>query len=301
MSLKDGNIDYLAEIVVSHMVANNKFDYDHLVIHMKGVFKRFFSKDFEKYIDRRNIDGEKECNIFLHREGIYDTLPEALFLSYSGQFFKDKEETIAEFRKHDAEEASARLFFKPIEQEYFKLRIHKEIFEQNFFYTPQGIEEFIDFFNLNSLELTDYQKSAMFFILPHIPKIAGNLDLIQTCFEIFIHEQVQITLDFCDEEIIGIGLNAQLNKSILGINSVLGEKLTDCRPMIKVEIGPLYNAENLHSFLFGNKKLVLDRLAELFFQADLDIKTEVLLEKEDGVFKFEEKQYDSILNYSTTI
>ena len=295
------NIDYLAEVIVSHMAANKKIDDNNLIVHLTGVFKRFFSKEVERIRFHKNQQEQDEWNIYIHREGMYDILPEGFFHSHSGKFFKTKKETLKEFARHRQEEKAARQFFLPLEQEFFKYRINKEQFEQDFFYSPEAIEEFVDFFNLNQLELNSYQKSALFFIVPHIPYIAGNLDLTQTCFEIILQESVSIETIYLPMEIKNDFENPALSKSTLDIDTLLGNTCMDYNPHLKITVGPLLNSNSLINFLAGRKKKVLDRLIELFIQADMNIITEYLLKDEDADFILNEEQYSSRLNYSTTI
>ena len=48
------NIDYLAEVIVSHLLAGKKADMSDVSIRLLGIFRRFFSKDVEKIISRSN-------------------------------------------------------------------------------------------------------------------------------------------------------------------------------------------------------------------------------------------------------
>lgn len=299
-STKD-NIDYLAELIVSHLIARNEADDSRIYTHYLGVFKRFFSRDIEKIEMHRNNIGEKEWTIYLNREGIYDLLPEGFFHSSSNKYFKDRKDTIEEFRRHRREEKNARLFFMPIEQEFFKLIVNKEVFEQNFYYSPETVQEFIDFFDLNHLVLNTYQKAVLFFILPHISKIAGNLKLTETCFEILLQEHVKINTLYQSSNSATYTHTYILGENLLGINSLIGNRLIDHNPQIIIEIGPLINSNLLISYISGMNLEIINRLVELFIQADLASQIKVFLNREDEMFLLEEKDYQSRLSYSTTI
>ncbi len=298
---KQENIDYLAEVIVSHLIANKNIDDSDICVHLLGVFKRFFSKDIEKMDIRRNGSGKQEWNLFLHREGFYDLLPEGFFHSSTRKYFKDRRETIEEFRIHRREEKSARQFFMPLEQEFFKHLVYKEIFEQNFYYAPETIQEFVDFYNLNQLNLNMYQKAALFFIMPYASMIAGRLDLTQTCFEIILQEKVHlkkhsspVAVTFQDE-IQSLGICS------LGKNTMLGNQFSDYNPQLLIEIGPLSESNLLLSFLYGTNKKVIEWLIRLFIQADLITNVLIILKKQDESFILGEEPYESRLNYSTFI
>jgi len=295
------NIDYLAELIVSHLLTVSGIDDANIYVHLMGIFKRFFSRDIEKTEVHKNDSGEEEWHIYLNREGIYDLLPEGYFHSHSNQYFKGRRETIEEFRLHKKEEKNARQLFMPLEQEFFYHLVQKEIFEQNYFYVPETIHEFIDFFNLEHLTLNMYQEASLFFILPHISKIAGNLELTETCFEIILQEQVKIKKIF---EPLALDLDNEvpvLNKSILGVNTLVGNVCIDNNPQLQIEIGPLQDSNSLKDFLNGSKYKLINRLIELFIQADLGSRIKVYLNEQDTAFILGEKEYEGRINYSTTI
>jgi hypothetical protein len=294
------NIDYLAEIVASHIMSNKKIKDSDIYVHFLGIFKRYFLKEVEK-IDIQNNEDGKECNVFVNKEGLYDILPEGFFHSSSAKYFKDIKETIEEFKIHKEEEKNGRRFFLPLEQEFFKYFVHKEIFEQNFFYAPETVEEFIDFFDLDKLELNIYQKASLFFILPHISKIAGNISLTETCFMIILQEPIKIEKIYTPLVIKTDMHFSALGKPLLGYNSLIGDSYIDYNPGIMIKIGPLINSNALMSFLCGTKRRVLIRLMDLFMQADVRTSVQVLLNNRDRQFSFGERDYESRLNYSTYI
>ena len=295
------NIDYLAEFVVSYLLESKGIDDKKVYMHYQGIFKRFFSRDVEKTEIHKNSLGEKEFHIYLNREGLYDLLPEGFFHGHSAKYFKDRLETIAEFRQRKKEEKNARQFFIPLEQEFFQYWLNKELFEQNYFYAPETIQEFIEFFGLNNLSLSMYQKASLFYILPYISKIAGNLELTQACFEIILQEHVQIRkcYEVLKEE-TGIKL-PELNNCSLGVNSLLGNTCIDNNLQLIIEVGPLSDSNKLLSYLQGEQRKLIDRLIELFIQADLTTHVTILLNKQDEPFILGEQEYESRLNYSTTI
>jgi hypothetical protein len=295
------NIDYLAEVIVSHLLAGKKSDMSGVSIRLLGIFRRFFSKDVEKIMSRSNTLKEEEWEVFLHREGFYDLLPEGFFHTSTRKYFKDHNETIAEFRKHKEEEKIARKYFMPLEQEFYRHHINKEIFEQEFYFTPETIHEFIDFYNLNALDLNIYQKATLFFVMPYVSLIAGNLSLTETCFEIILQEKVRFKTQFSPIVKTYIEKVPDLNCVTLGKNSSLGYDVVDGNPQLLIEIGPLIKSDSLLSYLFGPDRKLIDWLVAFFIQADLTTCVRILLNKQDESFVFGEKNYESRLNYSTSL
>ena len=295
------NIDFLAEVIASQIVANEKISDSNICVHLMGVFKRFFSKDIQKIDVHRKSSGEGEWDLFLNREGFYDLLPEGFFHSYTRKYFKDRRETIEEFRMHRQEEKNARQFFMPLEQEFFRHLIQKEIFEQNFYYAPETIKEFIDFYHLNALDLNMYQKASLFFIMPYVSVIAGNFSLTETCFEIILQEKVQIKKSFPSVVKTYLGTTPDLGTITLGLDSSMGQDVIDVNPQILIEIGPIFKSEFLLNFLFGLNRKLVDWLIALFIQADLTTCMQIILKKQDEAFVMGEKNYESRLGYSTSL
>jgi hypothetical protein len=295
------NIDFLAEVIASHLVANEKVSDSNIYAHCLGVFKRFFSKDIERISVHKNDSGEQEWDLFLHREGFYDLLPEGFFHTHTRKYFKDRRETIEEFRMHRKEEKSARQFFKPLEQEFFRHLVHKEIFEQNFYYAPETIQEFIDFYHLNTLDLNMYQKASLFFIMPYASIIAGNLSLTETCFEIILQEKVRIKIQFTPVIKTYSGEVQNLGSFTLGLDSTLGQDVIDGNPQLYIEIGPLSEGNFLLDYLYGLNRKLIEWLIALFIQADLVTNVQIMLKKQDEAFVLGDRSFESRLNYSTSL
>lgn len=298
---REDHIDYLAELIVSQYIANNHINEDNVYFHCLGVFKRFFSQDVDKVLTRKNDKGEQVRDVYINREGIYDLLPEGLFHGHSHKQIKDRKETVQEFTQHKLEERSARQFFSPLEQEYYKLLVNKEIFEQNFYYAPETVSEFIDFFNLDHLGLNMYQQASLFFIIPHIPKITGNLGLTEACFEIILQEHVKFSDLINSVNPDPFVQSNSLFKSVLGVSSLCGSTQLNSIGGLLIEIGPLQESDSLIEYLNGDKIKLLNRLCDLFIQADIITQIRILLNETDEAFILGEESYRARLNYSTTI
>ena len=295
------NIDYLAEVIVSHLLSEKRADMASVVIRLAGVFRRFYSRDVEKIVPRSNDSSQKEWDVFVHREGLYDILPEGFFHTTSKKYFKDHQETIAEFHLHRIQEKNARQFFMPLEQEFYRHLIDKEIYEQDFYFSPESIREFMDFYNLNNLALNQYQKAALFFIMPFLSYIAGNLKLTETCFEIILQERVQIRQNQKMALRDYAGNVPLLNNSKLGFDSILGNTYSDGNSLLKIEIGPLLKSNDFMEYIMGPKRKLAEWLADLFIQADLYTEFRILLKHEDEAFVLTQRDYEGRLSYSTCI
>jgi hypothetical protein len=300
MNLND-NIDFLAEVVANNLMETEKLDDEHVFAHLLGSFQRFFTREVNRIEKRTSLSGEKEGHIFLHREGLYDLLPEGLFHGNTSTHFKDREATLKEFRIHREEEESARLFFMPLEQEFFRYRVGIEAFERSFHASPETIREFIRFFDLEEMDLDMHQQASLFYILPHVSRIAGHIFLAEICFSIILQEAVSISRLRNPPAIQLDTEGCRLNKGYLGYDSLLGDTAPDDSLNLKIEIGPLAERESLSSFLFGRKKVLVSKLCDLLLKADAVPLIEVLLNERDRQFTLGNAPYESRLNYSTTL
>ena len=75
----------------------------------------------------------------------------------------------------------------------------------------------------------------------------------------------------------------------------------DHNPQLQIKIGPLRDSDTLLQFLKGDQLELIDRLAELFIQADLTTRVEITLNADDEKFILGEQAYEARLNYSTTL
>jgi hypothetical protein len=295
------NIDFLAEVIASHLQSVNKIGEPNLNVHLLGIFRRFYSNDVEKIYKTHNSLNEEEWNLCLNRDGFYDILPEGFFHSYDRKNHRELRETLEEIRRYKREENYARKFFSPLEKEFFNQLVQKELFEQNFFYSPETIQEFIEFYTLDRFDLSVYQKAALFFIMPFVSAISGSIDLTQSCVEVILQEKVHICCQYEPMTAFFENVAPDLGNVYLGRDSTLGYAFLDGNPGLKITIGPLLQRDSLLSYLEGKSRKLVEVLADLFIQADLIVTIDILLNESDQHFTFSDKEYEGRLNYSTFI
>ena len=125
--------DYTVESITSSLIKKGVLP-NQIILKATGTLSRSNKKDVSNIYSRF----DEETNNILYflespREGIYDTLPESIFHSFSGkQTAKNKFEVIEEIKRHREEEKQARNFFLPFEQEFFTIRNTIFSFEDQF-------------------------------------------------------------------------------------------------------------------------------------------------------------------------
>ena len=125
--------DLRAEVVLADLIERG-LNRDVFLVSSKGLFKRRFSRDIEQV---SNLDAgrkEKFTVAEVNREGIYDTLPQAITHSVKHSKrpgLKTSVEMVSEIKDRRAEEQAARQFFLPFENEFHQQCIELEIAERN--------------------------------------------------------------------------------------------------------------------------------------------------------------------------
>ena len=110
-----------AEVLIAEIQENSDITIDGFVIANKSTFSRSYRRDI---INVDNLLYDDLLTLNLSRNGLYDTLPEGLFheqqVSGGAQSYTDRRKVVKE------EEQDARLFFAPLESEFFYQRLQVE-------------------------------------------------------------------------------------------------------------------------------------------------------------------------------
>ncbi len=151
--IEDISNDIRAEIIVNELIQNTSLTDDKIVISNEGQFTRAYRYDIlgsETVED--NFDNQEYLKISLSRDSMYDTLPEGVV---HGTQPSNKEKSVNEMikdHKHlKRQEAEARKFFNPFENEIFNYRVKIENIERDFLYKLNGskpVDFFYDFWGL---------------------------------------------------------------------------------------------------------------------------------------------------------
>ncbi|HTN45465.1 MAG TPA: hypothetical protein VL098_03900 [Flavipsychrobacter sp.] len=280
-----------AEVVCNELIQAD-ISMDKIRYIANGSFKRSFRMDIDSITETPN--GEVE--VAVNRDGIYDKLPEGLFhqtRAYSGSTVSDM---VAEHKRYKAEEKSARRFFRPLEQEFFRYSLMVEQEERRLthgMYDDHMLQLFREFWDLD--ENLPFDKMGMLVrIMPWAATLKGNLQLTAKTLELVLQkpviaEEVVFMQSIPSEEKLSLGYG------ILGMDTVSGTTLEISTVSWKFTISDL--AEKEVEFYTENKPhgRLLKRFTELFVPVEID-----------AIFEYESLQEknnetESILGYSFTL
>ena len=188
-----------------------------------------------------------EVTIKVRRKGLYDQLPEALFIEFP------QEGTSAEKAAEIANQiASAKQFFRPFDEALNAPKIEMERYEQ---VAPEKIvgslNNLIEFTGMQDL-LTPRQTSMLNNIVPYLSKIIGDVYLTEQFITEFLGDEVKIIRSCVNTSEIPIEKLSTLGEARLGVNVILDQKAPDSNYGITLKVTPS-NADKLMDYLPTNK------------------------------------------------
>lgn len=269
-----------------------------LQIENVGNFTRPYSKDLLETAVVEFLRNKPFLRLKLSRNGIYDLLPEGI--THSQQVNDGGAEEISTltqgYKLRKSEEAAARKFFKPFEQEFFLQRVKLEQEEQELLLNSSSIfHDFLaEFWNISG-ELDLKYETILLRMMPFIHEIAGDFVKIKICLEKILNVNISYSVEHRTQQFKS-DYN-KLGKCLLGRNFTVGSCLYAI-PYTIFNIGPVPK-DQLEEFLPGGK---IDKFIQIFFRYTIPFETEIISNILIGKEEKKEKDTDfGVLGYSTTI
>lgn len=256
----DVRTETLAATFLAQADGNLKdFGLEQLVVAARGNAKRRSGNDVAG-AKRKFYDHDTVLLIEVNRKGLFDTLPERLFLRLDEEYKDAKTRTKAITQQI----AEARKFFLPFEQAIYHPRIEAEQLEQKY------TETFPEFIN-NIWGLPDFadclderQRFLLCYLLPEAYRVVGNWKLTGLCFEAVLQKPVNLQF-IAPMELEIPNSDLPSNEMRLGDDAIVGETFKDDMPALEVIIkGVTYS--DLPEFLPGGaKRRILEELLYNYF------------------------------------
>jgi hypothetical protein len=301
LEIESISYDIRAEVITNELLESNTIVPEEITISNQGQFSRAYRSDvLGATIQDDNYDKHEYLNIQLSRDSMYDALPEGFVHSLSeNNADKSVKQMIREHKHQKKQEAEARNFFTPFENEIFHYRTKIESVERDFLYKLNGtrpLDFFYDFWGLSHI-YPAILVSKFIQLLPYAYKIVGDIELACRCLESIIEEKVSFTTttskEFSDEsEEIRLGENR------LGVDFISGNNYMDYSMNLTIEIGPIANKPFNHYLENGEVRIFIDCFCEHFFPMEVEVKTVLLMNKETEEFNFSKQP---VLGYTTRI
>ena len=293
--------DIRAEVIANELLESNIVVHDEITISNHGQFSRAHRSDvLGAAIQDDNYDKQEFLNIQLSRDSMYDALPEGFVHSLSeNNADKSVGQMIREHKHQKKQEAEARNFFTPFENEIFHYRTKIESVERDFLYKLNGskpLEFFYDFWGLPHI-YPAILVSKFIQLLPYAYKIVGDIDLACRCLTSIIEEKVSFTTT-TSKEYVDEGEQVILGENRLGVDFISGNNYMDYSLYVTIEIGPIVN-KPFHSYINnGEIKIFIDCFYEHFFPMEVEIKTVLLMNEQTEEFNLSKQP---VLGFTTRI
>jgi hypothetical protein len=293
--------DIRAEVVSNELLESKLVVQDEISISNHGQFSRAYRTDIlGAGIQDDNYDKQEYLNIRLSRDSIYDALPEGFVHSLTeNNTDKSVNQMIKEHKHQKKQEAEARVFFTPFENEIFHYRTKIESVERNFLYKLNGskpLDFFYDFWGLSPI-YPEILVSKFIQLLPYTYQIVGDIELACQCLSSIIEEKVTFkttsSKEYSDE-----GEQIKLGENRLGVDFITGKDYMDYSMNLTIEIGPITNKPYQQYLKNGEIEIFIDCFCEHFFPMEVEVKTVLLINKETEEFNFSKQP---VLGYTTRI
>ncbi|WP_040006254.1 hypothetical protein [Fibrisoma limi] len=323
-------VDVRLEIILAELYGNGLDPRHDVLIHAAGLFARSYRRD----VGRTEV-GQSNCleragdqtdqmheppltdtesrdylNIEVHRDGLYDYLPEGLFHQPT-TLARDQREVFEDFDEQARRIRAARRFFQPIEQEFYLQRLLIELEGRKYQLTEENITRYNggdmlrDFWGLPSDLLDTRQLANLLHLLPIAYQISTDTVLIKSVLELLLNVPVQLQmgppLSYVIELAPGdVPAPNELCRAELG-NFSLDGLYQDTMPTYELTIGPL-TTDQLTDFLAGGRnRTILDLLIGYFLPTESDILKHFITNDADRFLVLAENEPTSVLGMASYI
>lgn len=279
--------DIRAEVVAVDLFEKG-IDPDRIIIRPISIFQRRFRKDLASASVQRNNVGQEELHVEITRDGVYDMLPEGIF--HQPKYKKgerNRTALISDVKRMRDEEAAARQFFQPMENELFRLRAEVERAERKLFLDLE--ESNTNNLLINFWDLRDYRSYPtlpfLVRLLPIMYRLTGKLEQINVCYQLLLGVPVSIEVVNTFESIETNMEGWKMSHHALGFETVLGTQVMNDLPSYQIKIGPV-PASEIPQFLPSGKMIkYLELLNSCFLMAGYDIAWEIIPEDPKHITK----------------
>ena len=316
-------VDVRLEVILAELYGGGMDPRHDVLIHSAGLFARSYRRDVGRAKvgppDALELSDEPPLpldeqrdylNIEVHRDGLYDYLPEGLFHQPT-TLARDQREVFEDFDEQARRIRAARRFFQPIEQEFYLQRLMIEIESRKYQLTEENLRRYEGgevlraFWGLPAGLLDARQLINLLHLLPVVHRINNDPALVMACMELLLNVPIQlrtippltfpITLAPGDEPAPN-----ELCRAELGNFSLDGDYL-DTMPAYELRIGPL-TTHQLTDFLAGGRnRKILDLLIGYFLPIETDVVEYLVTTEADQFLVLADDNPTSVLGVASYI
>lgn len=263
------SFDVRVESLAAYILANQRgkesdLIMSQLLVNPLGGDRRRTKNDVDR-LRNRFFEMDNALQIDANRKGLYDFMPERLFLRLDEEYENPRKKT----RAINEQRSEARKFLLPFDQALFHPKIEIEQKEQElnerfpaFIETLWGLDEFTDCLN-------EKQKLLLCYLLPQAQDVVGDWNFTGLVFEAVLQKPVD--LSFTAPEVFASPTAKKAASELtLGEDTIVGESFQDDLPSLEIVIKGI-TLHELNEFLEGGstRRLITDLLCSYFLPLDI--------------------------------
>ncbi|MBO0949134.1 type VI secretion system baseplate subunit TssG [Fibrella forsythiae] len=302
--------DVRLEVILAELTHDGLDPRRELMVHPAGLFSRSYRHDVGRALvgntdafgdDAASIDPARRqyLNVEVHRDGLYDYLPEGLFHQPTN-LGRDRAEVFEDIDEQARRQRGIRQFFQPLEQEFYLQGLAMELEERKYFVTEENLRQnsqgdvLRQFWGLPPDLLDIRQLTNLLHLLPIAHRLVHNTPLVMQVFELMLGVPVQIrTIPPLVHQIeLALGdapAPNDLSKAELG-NFSLGGAYQDTMPAYEIRIGPL-NGDQLIDYLAnGRCRAIMNLLIGYFMPSEADVIDHLLVNTDERYLTLNEDE-----------
>jgi type VI secretion system protein ImpH len=306
--------DLRIEVILAELLTIG-YAFDDFLVRPVSLFARRYRRDLGSVSEEAFERGHRpvvRTVLEVHREGLYDALPQQVFHqpgSGNSEHPPGIRAMVEDSRAQRRKEKATRRFFLPFEQEFFRCRVHIEQEERRYFTSLSARwynEALARFWSLTDAGLPPTALTNLLYLLPLACNIVGDLPRTRRCFESVLGQPVQLRVVAPQYHALpGVAASSPipaigtLGNLALGRDLVLSGDYQETLPALEISLLGLTVAQ-LEMYLAGEwpaKALAL--LCEYFvaFETDVVIRYEMAITAPE--FRLGEGDAAPVLGFTT--
>lgn len=308
-------LDLRLEVILAELL-DYGYAFDDFLVQPVGLFARRYRRDLGTVRDENFERAHRpvvRAVLELHREGLYDALPQQLFHQPGSAITNTPpgvRAMVEDIRMQRRKEKATRLFFLPFEQEFFRCRVRIEQEERHYFSNLSARwynDAMARFWGMADAGLPAGPLTNLLYLLPLAHGIVGDLPRTEQCFENVLGQPVRLRVASPLRHVLpvspGNGLSAvagsKLGNLALGCDLVLGGEYQETLPVLEISLHGLSVVE-LEAYLSGAwpaKALAL--LCEYFLAFETDVIVCYEMAAVEASFRLGEGEEAAVLGFTT--
>jgi hypothetical protein len=270
-----------AEAFIGNLLSQG-YTFDDMIVEFESSHKKHWDND----ILTCEKNGEKFV-FRLSRDGLFDSLPEFLFLKPLEGGAEDQQ-MIMEF--NNKQRTNTNVLFNPVENEVFHKRVELEIHENDILSSlhTYDFDVLKNFWRIDE-DIANKYKAKFIKVLPLLHSIAGDFALTAKCLAYFLDVPVEWKIEKTilpvqlseDKEVEGLG------DYYCGENMIMSGPLFEISHLFLVKIGPVPANEIIQYLENGEKNNMIKYFGSYFLPLEYNLAIDLEVNSSDLQFSLE--------------